>query len=63
MSRIDRRKMDISEKGFLFAPFRAQAKHEQLLASSALSDDKELLVFERGNQRRALLLPDDVVSC
>ena len=58
MNRIDRSKMNVQKKGFWFTPFRPEAKHEQPLAEAGLSDDKELLVFERGNQRRATLLPE-----
>ena len=60
MSRIDRSKMRIRKKGFEFTPFRPQARHEQLLADTKLKDDKELLVFERGSQRRAVLLLEAV---
>ncbi len=58
MSRIDRSKMKIKKKGFYFTPFRPQARHEQLLADANLKESKELLVFERGAQRRAVLLPE-----
>lgn len=56
--RIDRSKMSIQKKGFRFAPFRASAAHEQPLAQVKLKQNKELLVFERGDQRRATLLPE-----
>ena len=58
MSRIDRSKIQLKKKGFQFAPFRPNASHEKLLASANLKTDQEILVFERGGQRRAVLLPE-----
>ncbi len=58
MSRIDRSQINVSKTGFRFEPFRPSAKHESSLAEAGLSDDTELLVFERGDQRRAVLLSE-----
>ena len=56
MSRIDRSKMSIAEEGFRFEPFRPNSKHEISLAGAKLKGDTELLAFERGGQRRAVLI-------
>ena len=58
MSRIDRSKIQLKKKGFQFTPFRPNASHEKPLASANLKTDQEILVFERGGQRRAVLLPE-----
>lgn len=58
MSRIDRSKLFVKKKGFRFEPFRPQEKNEQLLAAAHLKSDTELLVFERGGQRRAVILTE-----
>ena len=58
MSRIDRSKMKIQKKGFQFEPFRPNHTHEIKLADAKLKDTQELLVFERGGQHRAVLLPE-----
>lgn len=58
MSRIDRSKLDVEEKGFRFVPFRPKPKHEIPLAHAKLKGKTELLVFERGGQRRAFLLDE-----
>ena len=55
MSRIDRSKINIAKKGFRFEPFRPTTKHESLLGNANLKGDTELLAFERGGQRRAVL--------
>ncbi len=56
MSRIDRSKINIVKKGFRFEPFRPTSKHELPLATAKLKGDTELLAFERGGQRRAVLV-------
>ncbi len=58
MSRIDRSQMNVSRTGFRFEPFRPSAKHESPLATADLPGETELLVFERGDQRRAVLLSE-----
>ena len=58
MSRIDRSKIKINEKGFRFEPFRPTVDHEIRLADAKLKDETELLVFERGGQRRAVLIKE-----
>jgi hypothetical protein len=55
MSRIDRSKIKIIEKGFSFDPFRPTWENETPLAAQKLKSRTELLVFERGGQRRAVL--------
>ncbi len=56
MSRIDRSKMIIKKQGFRFKPFRPTEKNETRLAEAGLGEKEELIVFERGGQRRALIL-------
>ena len=58
MSRIDRSKLNILEKGFRFEPFRPTAKSKTLLANVKLKDDTQLIAFERSGQRRAVLLSE-----
>lgn len=58
MSRIDRSQMKIAKEGFRFEPFRPRQKHESLLADEKLKGDIELLTFERGGQRRAVLVSE-----
>lgn len=58
MSRIDRSKRSIQEKGFRFEPFRPKSHHATPLADSKLKPDTELLAFERGGERRAVLLSE-----
>lgn len=58
MSRIDRSNIQIKKKGFQFKPFRPQAKHEILLIEAGLAPEQELVLFERGGQRRAILVPE-----
>ncbi len=58
MGRIDRSKMNIAKKGFRFEPFRPKPKHESRLVEAELKDDTELLTFERGGQRRAVLVSE-----
>ncbi|WP_420642458.1 hypothetical protein [Candidatus Leptofilum sp.] len=58
MSRIDRSKINIAKQGFRFEPFRPTAMHETSLASAKLKNDTELIAFERGGQRRAVLLSE-----
>ena len=60
MSRIDRSKINIAEKGFRFEPFRPKPKHELLLAASKVKENTEILAFERGGQRRAVLLSEAI---
>ena len=60
MSRIDRSKLIIKKKGFRFTPFRPQTKHALPLAEAGLSDEVELMAFERGDERRVLLLHEMV---
>jgi len=56
MARIDRSKRVIVRKGFRFKPFRPTEKHAVALASQNLENEAELLVFERGGQRRCVLV-------
>ena len=58
MSRIDRSRMIIKKKGFRFEPFRPQAKHEAMLVQADLPGQTELIAFERGGERRVLLLKE-----
>lgn len=55
MSRIDRSKLNVAEKGFRFEPFRPKPENESPLAGAKLKGDTQLLAFERGGQRRAVL--------
>ena len=56
MGRIDRSKIKIVEKGFNFEPFRPTQENEVSLAAQNLKEGTELLVFERGGLRRAILV-------
>lgn len=56
MSRIDRSKLNVLEEGFRFEPFRPKSSHEIPLAQAKLKPNTELLAFERGGERRAVLL-------
>ena len=58
MSRINRTKIKVRDEGFSFKPFRPTKEDESALSEAQLKPDNELLVFERGGQRRALLLPE-----
>ena len=58
MSRIDRSKINVAKKGFRFEPFRPSPKHESLLVDTNLKGETELLAFERGGQRRAVLVAE-----
>ena len=58
MSRIDRSKVNVVEKGFRFETFRPTAKNESPLSEAKLKDDTQLLAFERGGQRRAVLIAE-----
>lgn len=58
MSRIDRSKLKIKKKGSRFRPFRPTAKHELPLKSAQVDKRAELLAFERGGERRVLLVEE-----
>ena len=58
MSRIDRSKIRVRKRGFQFTPFHPTAKHEIRLADAGLEPTAELMAFERGGERRALLVPE-----
>jgi len=58
MNRIDRSKVSVVEKGFRFEPFRPTAKNQSPLTDANLKGDTQLLAFERGGQRRAVLLSE-----
>ena len=58
MSRINRSKIKVRDEGFSFEPFRPTKENEMALSAARLKPGHELLVFERGDQRRALLLPE-----
>jgi hypothetical protein len=58
MSRIDRSKLNVSKKGFRFEPFRPKTKHEIPLADAKLKAETDLIAFERGGQRRAVILSE-----
>ena len=60
MSRIDRSKMMIAKKGFRFEPFRPKPEHESRLAGANLKPETELLSFERGGERRTVLLSEAI---
>ncbi len=60
MSRIDRSKINVVEHGFRFEPFRPNPDNESPLAEAGLKPDTELLAFERGGQRRAVLVSEMV---
>jgi len=58
MNKIDRSKMRIKKRGFRFRPFRPSVKHEKSLQAAQLTNDVELLAFERGGERRVLLVEE-----
>jgi hypothetical protein len=58
-TRIDRSNMRVRKSGFQFKPFRPTDSGSPL-QSLDLAGDDELLVFERGGERRGLLLPQMV---
>lgn len=58
MSRINRSKLNIQAKGFQFTPFRPTEDHEILLKAATLKPDVELITFERGGERRALIMTE-----
>ena len=58
MNKIDRSKMRIKKRGYQFRPFCPSAKHEVSLQSAHLANDIELLAFERGGERRVLLVEE-----
>lgn len=58
MNRIDRSKINVTENGFRFEPFRPSPQNESPLAEAKLKDDTQLLAFERGGQRRAVLISE-----
>lgn len=58
MSRIDRSKVNIVEKGFSSEPFRPTTKNKFPLADAKLKADTQLLAFERGVKRRAVLISE-----
>lgn len=60
MSRIDRSRRRIAKKGFEFEPFRPKKSHEMPLSELVENGLQELMVFERGGERRALLLSEMV---
>ncbi len=60
MNRIDRSKINVAKKGFSFEPFRPTSQHELPLAEANLKDTAELLAFERGGRRRAVLISEMV---
>ncbi|MEZ4768214.1 MAG: hypothetical protein R2844_07280 [Caldilineales bacterium] len=60
MSRIDRSKVNVAEKGFRFEPFRPTPRDESRLADAGLKNDTELLAFERGDQRRVVLISEAI---
>ena len=47
--------MKVKKKGTAFDPFHPTHKHELLLADAGLKPSQELMAFERGGQRRALI--------
>ena len=51
--------MRVRKRGFQFKPFRPTGNGEPLRALDLAPDD-ELLVFERGGERRGLILPQMV---
>lgn len=52
--KTNRGQLIISKKGFLFPPFHADK--EQSLQTSGLPEDTDLLTFEIGGNRRALVM-------
>ena len=58
MSRIDRSKVNVAEKGFRFEPFRPTSQNESPLAEANLKGETQLLAFERGGRRRAVLISE-----
>ena len=58
MNKIDRSNMKIKKRGFRFRPFRPTAKHETSLQAAQLAGDTELLAFEKGGERRVLLVEE-----
>ena len=58
MNQIDRSKIKIRKRGYQFRPFRPAAKHEKRLREAQLPKETELLAFERGGERRVLLVEE-----
>ena len=62
MSRVDRSKRNIKQKGFAFDPFRPEPSSATPLRDEKLKPDVELLAFERGSEenseRRVFTLRD-----
>ncbi len=54
-SRIDRSRANYNEKGFSFVPLRPKPRASIPLAQAKLPPARELLVFERGGEHRALI--------
>ncbi|MEM7798914.1 MAG: hypothetical protein AAF633_06990 [Chloroflexota bacterium] len=60
MSRIDRSKMTIAKEGFRFEPFRPTERHISRLADAKLKPNTELIAFERGGERRVVLISESI---
>lgn len=54
--RVDRSRAKIKRSGFQFSPLRPAEGAGQPLSTARLRDDEELIVFERGTERRALVI-------
>ena len=54
--RADRSRAKVKKSGFQFKPLRPTVGDGQPLASARLRKDEELIVFERGAERRALVI-------
>lgn len=58
MKKIDRSKIKVSKRRFRFRPFHPESNHAHLLKDQHLPPDTELMAFERGDQRRVLLVEE-----
>jgi hypothetical protein len=53
---VDRSRAKIKKSGFQFTPLRPSDGEGQPLSSAQLRDAEDLIVFERGGERRALVI-------
>ena len=58
MQKINRSRRKIIKKGFQFRPFRPKPTDAIPLKESGLTDDSELILFERNGEKRALILQE-----
>ena len=53
---VNRSRARLKRKGFQFTPLRPAGGEGQPLSAAGLRDEEELIVFQRGGQRRALVI-------